>query len=75
MEIFIINNEQYKFEVYKEVLTLYKMVVMPEPWGEQWIDALTGDFLYGQVYGHYDGFTVQDLRIFIDKFDEIIRER
>ena len=75
MEHFIVNNQQYKFEVDEEALVLFKMILMPEPFGEQWINVLTGDLLYGEVEGHYNGFTVQDLKIFIDKFDEIKQGR
>ena len=66
-----VNNEDYRFVLNGDTLLLEKRVETPHHKTRQWVNVLSGSVHHGDVDGHHDGFTVQEMRMFIDFFDVV----
>lgn len=70
-----VKNENYRFVIEGDNLLLEKLVETPHQKMRQWVNVLQGDVRHGDVSGHHDGFTVQEMRMFIDMVDVIQKGR
>lgn len=71
MDHITVINEDYRFVLNGDFLRLEKRTTRLPLTGTQWVDVLGGSLEYGEVDGHYNGFTIQEMRMFIEKYDEV----
>ncbi len=70
-----VKNEDYQFIMQGDTLSLEKLIEVPFHRMRQWVNVLSGSLHHGCADGHHDGFTIQEMRIFIDMVDVIQKGR
>lgn len=65
------NQDGYRFIQQGDTLLLEKRVETPHNKMRQWVNVLSGSLNHEDVDGHHDGFTVKEMKMFIEFFDVI----
>ena len=65
----------YRFIFQGDTLSLEKGIFTPHHKMRQWVSVLSGHLGYEDVDGHHDGFTIQEMRMFIDQVDVLRKGR
>lgn len=70
-----VEDVNYRFVLQGDHLHLEKLVEVYPHKMRQWMNVLSGSVQFEEVDGHHDGFTVGEMRMFIEHLDVIRKGR